>query len=487
MSHNIDNTLSNNKWLKYDPEHCVLICRECQYAIQKSAVESHLLKHKIYRGERQRLLSSISQCALLETEDVQSPSAGISPIEGLQVIPGYKCNAPRCESLFGSLKRMKRHWSEVHETVNPPENFSRPASIQTFFKGTKLKYFEVAVTRADPVRSFVHDTPWRSQGFKHLELDLKVLKYFHHYSNETAPSLPKQKSCSANHWGANVVTRALDLPWVMFGLLSLSANHMAFLSGEMSLQKEHRDMSLAYYANFLAGWEHASTNTNLGTSENIEGAQVGAQLVCLLRCYHWLPQIQAIETERNFFALKPFSLHLLMRTIKGCVDCSFALRLELSPDTDNNLDIEAPASQDSDSSINEKRPSILVDHLRRLPFRLAEVFGRPDHLADVVATLTAIQALLQCSLLSYSSDDKDTVWLGMESWLHRLSDHFWELVVQNSPAALVVLAHWSVLLNRAGSYCWYLKDLGTKAIRQITQDLPQDPALHGLIEGLICI
>ena len=60
--------------LCYNAQHKLLICLECKYAIQKHAVDSHLLRHKIYREERQQLLSAISELELPEPDDVRFPT-----------------------------------------------------------------------------------------------------------------------------------------------------------------------------------------------------------------------------------------------------------------------------------------------------------------------------------------------------------------------------------------------------------------------------
>src|SRR5277367_6532329 len=131
--------------LEYDARYGVLICRECQYAIQKSALQSHLLRHKIYRHERQRLLSSIAQLDLFEPHQVPLPTPASPPIDALPIISGYRCTAVGCGNLCASSKRMRRHWSEIHGLSEPlnPSSFARPVKLQTFFRSTKLRYFKV--------------------------------------------------------------------------------------------------------------------------------------------------------------------------------------------------------------------------------------------------------------------------------------------------------------------------------------------------------
>lgn len=138
--------LDSRDLLRYEPKYKVLICRECQYAIQKSAVQSHLLRHKIYRGERQSLLSLVTEFDLSKPEDVPLPDPTSSPVDILPVISGYRCTRPGCGHLCASSKRMRHHWSEIHALKTPAVDcvLGQPVKLQTFFRGTKVRYFEVA-------------------------------------------------------------------------------------------------------------------------------------------------------------------------------------------------------------------------------------------------------------------------------------------------------------------------------------------------------
>ncbi|RAO64318.1 uncharacterized protein BHQ10_000330 [Talaromyces amestolkiae] len=126
--------------LHYNAQHKLLICLECKYAIQKHAVDSHLLRHKIYRGERQQLLSAISELEIPEAGGVRFPTEPCEPVDGLPVIDGYKCTARGgCGSLYASVKRMRRHWSESHGLTDLPEGYASAVHMQTFFRGTKVR------------------------------------------------------------------------------------------------------------------------------------------------------------------------------------------------------------------------------------------------------------------------------------------------------------------------------------------------------------
>lgn len=83
-----------NGLLEYDPTYRVLICRKCDYAIQKSAIDGHLLRHKIYREDRRRLLRLIENLELLEPDDVPVPVSDSAPIATLPVFSAYRCICP---------------------------------------------------------------------------------------------------------------------------------------------------------------------------------------------------------------------------------------------------------------------------------------------------------------------------------------------------------------------------------------------------------
>jgi hypothetical protein len=110
--------------LLYLREYGVLICRECQYAIQKSALRSHLLRHKIYRDERERLLSSVARLQLYEPDEVPLPGPGSPTISGLPLVSGFCCTAAKCGHLCASEKRMKRHWSDDHGRIIESSSFA---------------------------------------------------------------------------------------------------------------------------------------------------------------------------------------------------------------------------------------------------------------------------------------------------------------------------------------------------------------------------
>ena len=275
--------------LEYDARYGVLICRECQYAIQKSALQSHLLRHKIYREERQHLLSSIAQLNIFEPQNVPLPTPACPSIDALPIISGYRCTAEGCKNLCASFKRMRRHQSEIHGLSELPNSssFARPAKLQTFFRGTKLRYFEVTssplagtagaaslatttdddddhnddeeghdeqmkdadtVTPLSPPPRRV-PTPSRTPpGSSPADLDLEALTYFHHFNTTTSLTLPgaEHPRSVVYYWQTDVVLQALRRRWLMCGLLAISACHLVALADDPAIERVNRERSVQF-------------------------------------------------------------------------------------------------------------------------------------------------------------------------------------------------------------------------------------------------
>ncbi|KAH8647940.1 hypothetical protein BX600DRAFT_484462 [Xylariales sp. PMI_506] len=482
--------------LEYDARYRVLICLECKYAIQKSAVGSHLLRHKIYRGDRQRLLSSITGLAIAEPQDVQHPPARSLPVDGLPVIPGYSCTAAGCYSLYASTKRMRRHWSEIHGLSDPPESSARTTNLQTFFRGTKICYFEVASPRAAPRippaisregfeqgdnSSSALTVPGRASEPR-LNLDLETLRYFHHFVAETSGTLPFRGSHTSQRWRTEVVGNALHLSWLMFGLLAISASHIAALERSEEVARAHQLRSSQFYDEFSTGWKGARSAS--GGVEDTDIINMGAQIICIWRCWQWAIASPMTRLPDSMQPV-PFQLQSFMMALQGCADPDIAFR-SVTSRTDVFRDAAAGGGRlGSDVSLPDSVPSTLSERLYSLPFRLSEALGKPDNALDVIVTLSTIDALVGCYSLGYASDDSGATWLGMESWLERMSDRFHQMLLRQSPPALIVLAYWTPLVERAARHYWFLEGMAQKIIQHIAAELPDDVTIQGLIANLL--
>ncbi|KAF2201413.1 hypothetical protein GQ43DRAFT_415904 [Delitschia confertaspora ATCC 74209] len=484
--------LGPNSLLEYSTRYKVLICLQCQYAIQKSALQSHLLRHKIYRDERQRLLDSIAQLELLEPDNVPLPNPDSPPIAALPIISGFRCIVAGCGNLCASEKRMRRHWSEKHGVGENSESLRRPVKLQTFFRGTKLRYFEVTplgLGDAAGVSNFgsqMHDldtatpippphlsTP--SQPFQ-PGINLETLTYFHHFTSSTISTLP-----DPDYWHTNIIPQALRSQWLMCGLLSITASHMSLLAEGLSIALVHRSRSTQFFSGFSAGW---GKNMSAEIEEVEEEVKFSARRIrCIIKCTQWATSTPKVDEEdtlqsiltaiKDFVvpASSPLHPNSLQSNHNDTQKDSFTLATSI-------LKIPPPTIPSSASPPHNNDPAnlpILLSHLSTLPTRMTTVFSRPSSTHDVLSTLSAIAALIECSASSFASNSPTTIFWGMASWLTKVPERFLQMVEQGSLASMVVLAHWVVLVERAERRgCWFLKGVKEIVIEEVIGRCPVD-------------
>lgn len=499
----------------YNAAYCVLICRECKYAIQKSAVQSHFLRHKIYRNDRQRLISEIQSLQLLEPEEVPIPPPTSPPIDGLAVIPGYRCTVPGCNSLYASVKRMKRHHNDFHKTEG--DEASAPSweatQLQTFFRGTKIKYFQVTVSThammgpAIPTQNLttkVHETlyepprdvemdeatvdvglPESPAGSPQLStspgIDLNSIFYFNHYLIKSSSGLPRFKD-EPGFWQFDVVQLALGRQWLMGGLFAISACHLAVeFHQDKPTFKRYLERAQSYGIVFFAVRD-AELHMN---AENPEVIRAASKIAALLQCLHWVLDdwrtteldILAIPSVAN--DLDPFALVCAIRELaKGSDSISReeqdSKRTAIFAKSRVLLD-KLPKSLAEDPVLPgtaENTRLALLERLRVLTFRLSETLGRPAVANDVVATLSAIAALVVCGDMSYTSEDPADIWEAMSSWVTIIPEYFLSMIRRNHPAAVVILGHWTWLIRRAElSGAWCMDPLSLALFNELTDKL----------------
>lgn len=473
--------------LEYNERYAVLICHECQYAIQKSALQSHLLRHKIYRTDRQQLLSFISKLNILEPDRVILPTPDSPPINGLPVISGFRCTAAGCANLCASIKRMKGHWRDVHD-INDA-SLARPVKLQTFFRGTKISYFEVTPTEeghdAGSDNDEDHDADMEdldqvegpspaTSVASPMPLDLETLSYFHHFTSTTSITLPsRQNTPAAEYWQTRIVPEALSQHFLMYGILALSACHLAAFTDYPEDEQRHRTRASQFSSEFRRSRESIATDEDhLNEAAN--------HIECLLRCAHWAlaesPSDQRIMPEPGV----PDQLQRIMTTIQASISPPSAQDLpEETPAYSLRIlswNPSEPAGRGSGFSPGTNTPAEICDRLRALPSHMADTFGRPENPQDVLVPLSAVASLVECCDMSFASDDPGSAWWGMATWLTRLPARFTDLVANHDPAVLVVVAHWAALLvNRAENCgCWCVRGLAMTVLLRIAERLPAD-------------
>jgi hypothetical protein len=337
-----------------------------------------------------------------------------------------------------------------------------------------------------------------SRGGLPFDLDLETLKYFHHFTTTTSLTLPNPQNHQnpAKHWQVDVVAHALEVHWLMCGLLAISASHLAaLLDQDETIKRVHLERAARFLQEFSAGWEEVKRSSQVAAAPTEEAnMRTGAQMACIHRCCRWMSEAgtesQADLSGEMEQEPAPFQLHSFIQTVRGCGSPEFALRSAVGSNVDEMSEPSTNVQDKNDAPSQVLPPTVappaLLERIRTLPHRM-QPLGKPDSALDFFATLSAIDTLAECCSLSYAAGGDvgcHSAWWGMESWLARVPAHFSQMVARRSHAALVVLAHWSVLVERAESYCWFLRGAAAEVRRQAARGLPQDSVIQRLIENL---
>ena len=495
--------------LEYDATYSVIICRECQYAIQKSALRSHLLRHKIFRHERHTLLSLISRLDVVEPEDVPLPPPTSKPIEVLPVISGLRCIVGQCESMYASSKRMRRHQLERHDLADSETDGAnamvRPVSLQTFFRGTKIRYFEVAgpatyeAPKPSPSVEMINTDevvqPLQISGVAARPttlapvIDLHHLSYLHHFLQDTSLSLPTVDLENSLYWHHEFVAQALQQDWLMAGLLAVAASHKATIAHATSTATAHHKRSLSLFREYQEGlqahvirqktvcaWSTASLEAvttprlTMLQGKPTPRQEVLDQLANIVSCAHVL-----------FRATHSSTLEALTTPMRGLVSKDMI-------DKPDAID-RAAKLMEIDEADRDPMLSCLIDRISSLPTRMAGPLGRPqspEDLQAVMIALSAIAKLIDSCVAAFESESEDATFCAMTTWLSAATGSLHELIARNNAAALIVLAHWAGSLVRRveENGCWFLKGAADFMLARIRERLPRDAAVRELIDGL---
>lgn len=468
--------------LKHDPGYGVLICLKCRYAVQKSALDSHLLRHKIYREERKRLVASVSHLKVLEPDEVSTPAPSSPALAYITKFSGLRCTVTQCGHLTVSAKRMKLHWKQAHGSLELPirgSDLARHAVLQTFFRGNKVKYFEVeSIHTADvdnhisyddtahaglsvqvvqpyapdeaqsPIRSNEPQAGLLSPG---NEPDMCMLRYFHHFVTATSLTLPFNidSPLKGRHWQESVIPRALQHSWLMQGLLAISACHTAVSTTNLEAKELHCESEAQYASRFKSRAGHSVLDE---TAE-----QMSDHVQCLLH----LAETALHQTTANR-ASDPRQRHPVTVSLRGSmypqstIMASQTLLGEEETAGSNDHMVEAP-----------------LEGLQTLRSRMFELLGRPANISDALTILKSIELLQETCSSVGPEDSIEVCWSAAAAWLKIVPNHFHEMVDEQDSIALLMMAYWSAIMvtrvERQG--CWFLKGVAKALVLQVTEKL----------------
>ena len=326
------------------PDYCIIICKSCKFAVQPRALSSHLLRHRIYREERQNIIDRVAELRLLEPDDVTLPSSKVPPFPHLPTAIGYRCTLLNCDHLCISQKRMSQHLREHHEIARRTDvdDHMQQLYLQTFFRGNKVRYFEVEsdmsleinkaaeqplkyrflhlpqpkADESSPPRSSIDNSRESLEDASITPHQMENLLYLHQYITCTGLSLTRGTE-STSFWTHDVPLQAPTQPFLMHGILGVAAFHQALQASDSKERSLHHAAGLRHQS---AGLGTFRSVINFPTRETSTALSAFARLLGVQFCVEALLEVEACVSWVNSSAAsrvsKILDFQLLLRG--GC-------------------------------------------------------------------------------------------------------------------------------------------------------------------------
>lgn len=106
-----------DEYIIYNADFQVVICRICKTAV----TDDVLLHFQRYHGDilleiRQAIAAHVNGLNVRSVRDVEIPTGEINAIEGIQIVPGFKCIAGSgCQKLCGTARSIEEHCRGAHD------------------------------------------------------------------------------------------------------------------------------------------------------------------------------------------------------------------------------------------------------------------------------------------------------------------------------------------------------------------------------------
>ncbi|RYC55424.1 hypothetical protein CHU98_g10787 [Xylaria longipes] len=459
--------------LTHLPNYGVVICKDCRFAIQPSAFSSHLQNHHILRSERRCILDQLFSLRLPPPDRVGVPASDSPRIADLPVLPGFKCDTTRCNYACASVKRMCQHWSEVHDEPNSKAIKYREARLQTFFRGNKIRYFEVegpkdsqswtqkqsqVATKKPDLLSPADSVDEALDKIQAPPLDYQSLLYMHHYTRHSGFSLNRGNE-STTFWLDTIICEAHKHPFLMYSLLCVSAADKARKTTDHTERRNHLQASASYCAGAISGYRAAIA---CPTRDNSTALVACSRLLGQQEVARDLIKFQ--ETNHNF-TIEDIIEHIVL--LRGCTDLMMQLQSTLPPDSPFRLPTLVKFGlrqiEENDDTAMPLNPGCIPTStwliLNTLEAKLEAVGLLPE--SEVFMIRRAISLLARAALHAYDAKEDESSWAGwnaVEGWLRSsvILDELLPAMRGLRPAALVVFVSWAMLLLRRleESYDW---------------------------------
>ncbi|OBT52984.1 hypothetical protein VE04_08314 [Pseudogymnoascus sp. 24MN13] len=460
--------------LHYLPQHRVLICKECQYAIQPSAISRHLKElHRIYRSNRQKFMKYAEGLDLADPAYVILPGPNEGPVPFLPTIGGLACVVIGCHYLCATDKRMKMHWSAEHSGVVAGDTQCHLVKLQTFFRGNQLRYFIVRHSRtaqSQPERHSVVGSETTTSGISTPDTSLSCespvaipedSRLLEHFQSSTCFELG-DSAINISCWHSDVPELAAKYAFLQHGIIACAALHFAFLNPSEGqryqlIAAHHQNIALPEFRSEI---KDANINNYL--------ALLAFTQLLIIHCF------AADKHDEDLLLVQgrdDQSLPDWLHVIRGSCDIFKPVSQYVAslPNVAAMMELDL-RDRSPERSDYDRRLRGLFDLINsNMAQNIENVEGSFSHLLSTLRLLSRAFTKAQVA----QSRNTYSLWVALHVWPVRVSQEYLNLLKQRHPIALILLAHYCILLLPL-KVNWYMSSYSRRLITRIYGQLDEE-------------
>ncbi|KIW18931.1 hypothetical protein PV08_03220 [Exophiala spinifera] len=463
--------------LYHSRRYRVVICTVCNYAVPRPGIAWHLKEmHSMSPSDRKPYLDFVAGLDICPPNQVVPPTVEEFPVPQLPVLDGLQCTSSGCNYLCTSEKRLKNHFTNTHKSE---QQAFRRVPVQTFFRGNKLSYFtgsstsSLLKTRAShsilPLRSVQSHTLFRPvptstscQSRSPVQDPLTLLR---HYQRSTFKTIADGTPVDEKLWRDVIFQIAHEHEFLLHGLLAFTCLHLAYLNP--GTRNEYLIKAGEYQSKAMPQFREAIARP---TDGNCHAILAFSSLL--------IPYSFASEQQDELFLASdndtdavPTWLYFIRN---GCITlCDQWDKVESGPC--------GTLAKAWDKPFETRTPeqAVYLEDMHAIMDASVGEHAWPHEVRE--AYREAAAELAMAFACSQSDPENYTTWDALRVWPMRISMTFTRLLRDSHPAALILLAHYAILLKPIESK-WYFKGRATKLLETISRKV--DPHWHFALPGL---
>lgn len=273
-------------------------------------------------------------------------------------------------------------------------------------------------------------------------LNVPQLRLLHHFTTVTAKTLAAHSNAE-EVFSSYLVKVAFDHPFLLHAILAVAALHLGRLErksrADFLLQAEkHHDAALARFRSDV---------------EDIHESNFEAVLAFATALFPYSCAISIDNSKDLDHAFDIILSNLLLtRRVRPMVSSMYGAMNEselgrIVPNDIQGIDFDAIPSETE--LVQLRKFSEAVHHI--YPSDIVEAYGEAIRILEIVFSVTS----------RLPNPPSDAL---LKMWIHFVTPRFMELLSEKQPGALIIFAHYGVLLGRSQRY-WFLEGVAEQILQ----------------------